>query len=896
MYKQKTSPKTTKDFEIFSEPQKFIQKLQEFVNDYLINSTNSNKQTILHLLCGDKVNLDVGAVDFLLDADADINFTDNMGNTPLHAVCGNPNKCSAEVTMLLLKNKAKVNIMNKDGKTPLHIYLLSKNINFEILKCMLEKVDKKIINDEMQISLFHLACQSGNNEIIKVLLEENGDKINTPDKNGKIPFAHACNNPHFNVETLNLFIKKGICNNEKESPLHWLFSSPTPDADLLETWINHEFKEVKQTNLSIFSISNSSDDKPTRKNIDKKFDTNGKNILHFACENGTEQHNKKIALLLNKCKPNSKDSQGNSPLHYACLNKNFGPENLKLLLQKKANPALKNANDITPFEFAIKADNILAIKIFLKNAMQTENHVDISFMLDKLVNYFYDCLLLDKTALIEELANTTTPYLKELLEKTAYKILNNSEEDKDKNLKPLKNLIKHGLDINLRNKNNELIFLNEIYRSNNFESLFKNTNELYRGGKTLLHLVCENKDSNQYDASFVIDLIIKKLKFNPALTDDYGKTPFHYAAENGNIELNMFFLENESTINLMASKDKSGKTPFDYAVESKNIHLVNLFLKKDEAFFNKRDDNGKTILHRHCENQSAEIGIIDFLISKCSVSSNLQDDNGKTCLHLAIENKNCSSQVIGLLLQKSENQTIPDKEMATALHSACRIYDGTIEMQSKIKKLLMFDFSILEEDNKMKNALHYLCESGFCEKIFFESVINNSIEFRKQKKINNENLDNEITTKLSDALNKKDETGKTPFHYACLQENPNKKFILLLLQKEADPTITYDEGKNKLIDYLLEKNKETLPNDKELEKISEEDATLAQLLRKYEMKLQEKTSSQSNANLMESFGIFSKPPEEKITNNNINHHQQNNEEKTTNNNDNQQNNERCILN
>ena len=87
-------------------------ELQKFINNYDINSSDKNGNTLLTYAC---MNGEINIVKYLLKNDANPNCINNYRNTPLHYALSNK---YYDIADLLIQNKAKDNIKNIYGLTP----------------------------------------------------------------------------------------------------------------------------------------------------------------------------------------------------------------------------------------------------------------------------------------------------------------------------------------------------------------------------------------------------------------------------------------------------------------------------------------------------------------------------------------------------------------------------------------------------------------------------------------------------------------------------------------------------------------------------------------------------------------------------------------------------------
>jgi len=107
-----------------------------------INSKEElNGLTALHMAI---IKASLPTISILINFGADINIQDFYGNSSLHYVISEKNE---DAIFLLLKYNPNFNLINIDGETPLHIYLLSNNMNKEILEILIKNTNLNIQNN-----------------------------------------------------------------------------------------------------------------------------------------------------------------------------------------------------------------------------------------------------------------------------------------------------------------------------------------------------------------------------------------------------------------------------------------------------------------------------------------------------------------------------------------------------------------------------------------------------------------------------------------------------------------------------------------------------------------------------------------------------------------------------
>ena len=109
----------------------------------------------------------------------------------------------------------------------------------------------------------------------------------------------------------------------------------------------------------------------------------------------------------------------------------------------------------------------------------------------------------------------------------------------------------------------------------------------------------------------VVRYFINEQHCDPMTRDNDGNTPLHYAVINNHLEVVRYFI-NEQHCDPM-TRDNDGNTPLHYAVIKNHLEVVRYFINEQHCDPMTRDNDGDTPLHIACNNSS--IHIVRYLLS-----------------------------------------------------------------------------------------------------------------------------------------------------------------------------------------------------------------------------------------------------------------------------------------
>ena len=81
----------------------------------------------------------------------------------------------------------------------------------------------------------------------------------------------------------------------------------------------------------------------------------------------------------------------------------------------------------------------------------------------------------------------------------------------------------------------------------------------------------------RHNLAKVAELLIKKGVNTDIVVDEYGRTPLHWAAEYGHLEIVKVLIENKANVN---EADNNGRAPLHWVIEQKNVEMVKFLMDK----------------------------------------------------------------------------------------------------------------------------------------------------------------------------------------------------------------------------------------------------------------------------------------------------------------------------
>ncbi len=229
-------------------------------------------------------------------------------------------------------------------------------------------------------------------------------------------------------------------------------------------------------------------------------------------------------------------------------------------------------------------------------------------------------------------------------------------------------------------------------------------------GNTLLHIASEAGDVEA--VKMLLDVISD-------VENDRGATPLHVAA-NGEVArlLIKYVYINE--------KDRDGRTPLHYAALSGRLDVVKVLIEQEDIFIDATDNEGNTPLMLALKERHIQVA---KLLIESGAIINIRNNNGDTPLHFAVLIGD--AELVRMMLERGADVNAQNADGDTPLHVAVR--RGYVE----IVKLLLSNNAKILRNKRNETPLHIAamrCRDGLvnCFEIFEMLFKHSETELKKE--------------------------------------------------------------------------------------------------------------------------------------------------------------------
>ncbi|XP_034949608.1 ankyrin-1-like [Chelonus insularis] len=508
-----------------------------------------------------------------------------------------------------LTDNYSANSTNIELLTPLHIACEDDNRNN--LRAYLENcVDDFAVNPETQSRIGRTplleACHHGNNEAVKVLLENHANP-NAMDWFGRTALHFSCERKH---KTTSSIIQLLLEHNAYTEAVNWVGRTPLFVACLkgnneavkilLENHANPNVRDrngetalhlicswESKTNLQIIKLL-------LKYNADiEAMDDRGWTPLITACSIGNAEVVK--CLLEHHANPNVTDWIGQPALHLVCSwESETTPQIIKLLLKYNADIEAVDEQGRTPLFVACKSGNVAAVQCLLENHVNpnaTNQHSQTAL--------HYIC---------SAKPGTTLQIIQLLLKHNA-----DTEAMDDRGWTPLFEACSSGNIVAVK-----------VLLGNH-----ANPNVRCWNGRTALHL------TSALEPVITLQIMQSLLKHNVDIeaADEEGRTPLIEACIYGNVVAVKVLLDNHANPNVT---NHCGQTPLHFICfgETESTLKIIQLLLKHNADIEAVDEEGRTPLFEACnsENIGAVVGLLRY-----GANINILDQKNRSPLQCAAD-------------------------------------------------------------------------------------------------------------------------------------------------------------------------------------------------------------------------------------------------------------------
>ena len=225
-------------------------------------------------------------------------------------------------------------------------------------------------------------------------------------------------------------------------------------------------------------------------------------------------------------------------------------------------------------------------------------------------------------------------------------------------------------------------------------------------GNASLHIACETGQPNIVS---ILSAAYLSHDISILQTNNKGWTPLHCVAANGHVNTATTLLTATTGTpfynELLNAVDTEGCTGFHLACSGGHykmfVYLSNCYPVGVSAI----DNRGRSLLHASCQSNSLEL--VQCLVSTHQLDTELHDKDGVTCLHLIAESGDVQMYQY-MMSYVTVDLTPVDNVSHTPLHYSCL----TGQYNMSVFLINTFGYHPEDKDNNGFTPLHAACQSG----------------------------------------------------------------------------------------------------------------------------------------------------------------------------------------
>ena len=624
----------------------------------------------------------------------------------------------------LINCNCELNIIDGIGQNIFHLSSLEGHFHF--IKHVLARYPQCISlihsPDNKGILPIHLACESGNTQLVTLLVDDIKCDVTAKTLHGGTCVTYACISG--NLSLVKLLIQQyklhplAVCDKLNSSSLH--ASMENGHIHIME-WI------ANKCNINVATYCTST----------------GFTLLHRAAKSG---HLYALKHLVNiyQCDINATLAFAlYTPLHFACEEGHVAIA-LYLTSLPQCNITAETSNHSTIIHLTCKSGSLPILKHLVEHcsdqlslyAINDDGKASIHLACEKgalniikyIIEHSPDLLDLPDahgyTPLLTAAYNNHLPVVKFLnslncnisvLDDKGFNVLHISSE------KGCFDIVKYLIDgeyvdpnitdfhertsLHIAVLNAQLAIVEYLMDSPNYQQPHVQFEVQDEDGNASLHIACETGQPNIVS---ILSAAYLSHDISILQTNNKGWTPLHCVAANGHVNTATTLLTATTGTpfynELLIAVDTEGCTAFHLACNGGHykmfLYLSNCYPVGVSAI----DNRGRSLLHASCQSNSFEL--VQCLVSTHRLDTELHDKDGVTCLHLIAERGNIQMYQY-MMSCVTADLTPVDNEGRTPLHYSC--LTGRYNMS--VFLINTFGYHPEDKDNNGFTPLHAACQS-----------------------------------------------------------------------------------------------------------------------------------------------------------------------------------------